>query len=234
METFLRIRLRRVALTIVSLVSLFFAPAALAEEDEPIERVSEAILTPGEAWEEPGFRIQLRLGSESVEASDRISGGSGLVISAEPGVRLSRWWSVSADLTYTVLSGELNGLRWSGTADLTFHPWAGLFLSAGAGYAGLMADAFVAHESFVSCTGSGAAASLRAGWLFPVGDLFATGPMIESRWQWTQCGRGGDGGSGTMVDEQPEEWPDRSLTVPEPPSVWRLRTLHFAWSLAWR
>jgi len=209
--------------------AVVWACPALA--DEPVARVSEELQTAGEAWEEPGFRIQLQVGTEELQAAGALPAGSGLSLTAEPGFRLSRWWSISGDLTYTIVGGGMKGLRWSGTFGPTFHPWSGLFLTVGAGYAGLMVDAY--QDFFASsCTGAGFALGAKAGWLFPVGSLFATGPVIGTQTQWVRCSNGTDVGGGG--DPNPEtDGGDQDLG-PASPTVWRHRTFHIGWSLAWR
>lgn len=192
--------------------------------DEPADRVSEELLTAGESWEEPGFRIRLEVGTEDLVPAAGLPAGSGLSLSAEPGFRLSRWWSISVDLTYTIVGGEMEGLRWSGTADLTFHPWSGLFVSAGAGYGGLMVDSFIGFLS-APCTGTGPAVAAKAGWLFPVGSLFATGPVVGTQMQWVHCP------TYEVSDRDVEGFEE--LFGP-PPTTWRHRSLHLGWSLAWR
>lgn len=197
-----------------------------AADEEPIARVSEELLTAGEAWEEPGFRIQLRAGTENVEGSGGAPSGSGLSLSAEPGMRLNRWWSITANLTYTVVTGEMRGLRWSGTADLSLHPAGGLFLSAGAGYGGLMVNSFGG-----SCTGMGLALGTKAGWLFPMGTLFSTGPVVGMQWQRVRCPKAivDDFDLAAPSDDGPAEG-----SAERPDVLLRHRTLYLGWSLAWR
>lgn len=149
---------------------------------DPLDRVSEIVPTATEAWEEPGFRIQLRFGSESLEADapyDRRFGPDDghFSLAVEPGVRLNRWWSVATSFRYTILS-ERRGLRWTGSADLLFHPFHGLHVGVGAGYGGMMGGV---------CDGSGVAFLSRTGWLFPLGVVFATGPSLQVDWQSTSC-----------------------------------------------
>ncbi|AKU93307.1 hypothetical protein AKJ08_3694 [Vulgatibacter incomptus] len=208
---------------------LMLADSARADE-EPTDRVSDEILSPGEAWAEPGFRIQLIVGSETLSGLNGVPSGGGLSLTAEPGVRLDRWWSLSATLHYTVLSGEAEGLRWSGTADLGFHPWSGLFVAAGLGYGGMIVNR--------DCTGTGLAASAKAGWLFPLGSLFATGPVVQTDLQWTRCtsDESSDRTSRALTPEGPMPPPPggRGFVDVSAPSTWRHRSVYVAWSFAWR
>jgi len=212
------------ALLATALAAIAWPAPALPEE--PAERVSEELQTAGEAWEEPGFRIQLRIGTEDLAGAGATPSGSGLSLSAEPGFRLSRWWSIGADLTYTIVGGQVDGLRWSGIAGLGFHPAGGLFVSAGAGYGGLMVESFDGLGS-ASCTGTGPAVGAKAGWLFPVGTLFATGPLVGTQVQWVRCPRPDHFEFALDDVEAPSD-------APAGPTTWRHTSLHFGWSLAWR
>ena len=227
------LRLRSSGAALRALVAAIVAWASPALADEPVARVSEELLTAGEAWEEPGFRIQLQVGTEDLKAAGALPAGSGLSLTAEPGFRLSRWWSISADLTYTIVGGGMQGLRWSGTFGPTFHPWSGLFLTAGAGYGGLMVNAY--QDFFTSsCTGAGFAIGAKAGWLFPVGSLFATGPVVGTQTQWVRCSNISEtGGGDPMPETEGGDWGPWELG-PAAPKVWRHQTFHIGWSLAWR
>lgn len=183
-------------------LTLLAAPLAKAA---PQDRISEIVPTALEAWEREGFRVQLRLGFESLEPEglQRRLSSDGLdhfSLAVEPGVRLSRWWSLSTSLRYTVLADQL-GLRWTTSADATFHPFHGFHLAAGIGYGGMLGDL---------CTGSGVALLARAGWLIPMGEIFAMGPVLQTDWQNTDC----EG-----------QWGNNVL---------RHRSMNFSWSLAWR
>lgn len=215
----------RFSATIALLVTLLLPPQARAAE--PIERTSEVLQTPSEAWAEPGFRVQLRVGSEQFTPLNLAPQASGISLTAEPGIRLSRFWSLSAALRYTILDGDMSGLRWTTTVDLGFHPWGGLFMAAGVGYAGILAQSFGLYSD---CMGSGVAVVGRLGWLFPVGELFATGPVIQTDLQWTRCGSDDEIAAVRADDFEDGDW----MVMERPASTWRHRSLHFAWSLAWR
>jgi len=144
------------------------------------DRVSEWEPTATEAWAESGFRIQLRFGIDSIgtvegPAAPRwiSSTSSPFSFTVEPGVRLSRWFSLSTSLRYALFG---DGFRWTNTADLTLHVFHGLQLSVGAGYGGAMGT---------SCeSGAGGLATLtRAAWLFPLGQVFSMGPAVQWEWQ---------------------------------------------------
>lgn len=195
--------------------ALLGAPA-LALASEPVERESEWEQSALEAWEEPGFRLQLRTGFDSLTASGgEAPDAGGISIEVEPGVRLNRAFSLSVTLRYTVLSGGVDGLRWSTTADATWHPGLGFFLAAGLGYGGILGEGFLRD-----CDGSGVAVLGRTGWLIAAGEIFATGPVLQIDHQWTRCD------SLFGIDEEDGSSGRRS--------TWKHRTLHLAWSFAWR
>jgi len=175
---------------------------------EPVERESEYEMPAAEAWRQPGFRVQLRFGLDDLVGTDAPD-ASGFSFAVEPGIRLSESFTISAALRYAVLDVGLQGVRYTTTADLTWHVWDGLFLAGGFGYAGLVADA-----TFRGCDGQGIAALARTGWLLATGEIFATGPVVQLDQQWTWCRSSGGWDPGERL--------------------WRHRTLHFSWSLAWR
>lgn len=157
-----------------SIVALLLGSVPAAADARPIDRVSEYEPTATEAWAEQGFRIQLRFGSEaSTDLETRFGPRSMYAFAAEPGIRLGRWISISGTLKYTVL-GDL-GLRWTNTFDLSLHLFHGLFVSGGVGYGGAM----IGPE----CSGGGLVQVVRAGWLFPLGQVFSTGPVVQADFQ---------------------------------------------------
>lgn len=164
----------------------------------PVDRISEYEPTATEAWGEHGFRVQLRFGMESVDELERsLVPQRRFSFATEPGIRLGRWFSISGTLRYTTLE---TGLRFSNSADLTFHPFHGLHMSAGVGYGGVW---------LTSCSGGNAIFLTRVGWLLPLGQVFATGPVFQ--WDWQQ-----------------EIRCDRRRVIPAFPSS------SFSWSFAWR
>lgn len=191
----------------------------------PIERTSDPLLSASEAWEQAGFRFQLRFGREELTPSGDAPFGGGLSLVAAPSVRLSRFWSVGANLRYAVIGGEMSGLRWTTTADLGFHPFSGLSLAAGVGYGGLMVQPDFGR--WASCTGAGPALLGQLSWLFPVGELFATGPMAQVDVQWTRCASADD-------DYIPLAEPPYFVERAPPSRSWRHRGLQYSWVLAWR
>lgn len=202
---------------LVACLCWLVAPASAGAES--ITRTSDQpSVGAQEAWRTLGLQIQVRSGYELLEHVGEIGGGvGGMSISLEPGIRLHRHVSLSATFRYTTMAG---GLRWTNSLDLTGHgPW-GLFLAIGGGYGGLLSIPLAPVETGVpgidwrpSCTGTGAMALVRAGWLIPVGEVFATGPVVQSDLQWTRC--------------------TDFLAPSEDPDV-RHRSVQLSWSFGWR
>lgn len=189
-------------LPLFALLLLLLPRGAIAESRD---RISEIEPTALEAWESHGFRVQLRFGLESLLPSDAPTrlidqGMDHFAIAVEPGVRWNRWWSFSGTMRYAILA-ERDGLRWTTTGDVSFHPFHGFFLSGGVGYGGMLGDL---------CDGSGLALVARTGWLLPLGEVFATGPVAQTDLQHTRCRRDG---------------PDRPF---------RHLSHSVSWSFAWR
>jgi hypothetical protein len=150
-----------------------------------------------QAWGETGFCLQLHLGGEAVRDSDEHFAATGLVLAIEPGYRFGHHWSAAFALRYSVLTGHAEGLRWSGVAHLTWHPLGATAVTVGLGYAGAMVNqaytwtpptgTAAGEASIASCEGSGGMSVVRLGYLFAVGELFATGPSVEANLQLTRC-----------------------------------------------
>ena len=77
------------------------------------------------------------------------------------------------------------------------------------------------------CDGDGVTVLARAGWLFVLGDLLATGPDVRAELQWTRCRDWvpevavDEDGVATPVTREVTEW-------------WRHAGLSVGWRLAWR
>jgi hypothetical protein len=155
-----------------------------------------------EAWASPGLRIALGYGYSFVEGSGPAWSFRSHSVFLNPTVRLDQWWSLGGTFLYGTGPG---GLRWSVTAEPTFHPWRQLSLAVGAGYGGLsvsdlsrstgrlrgpdevVSRYLVAGESLQECSGSALSTVLRAQYLFTLGPLASTGPYAQGNMQWTRC-----------------------------------------------
>ncbi len=170
----------RMVLLLAALLALWPARAGAEEE----VRTSEATQTLAEAWAEPGFRLRLRFGYEELAGVDGgAADGAGFVVGIEPGARVTSWLSLSLGVRYAVTLGDVAGVRHSTTADATLHPLDKLFFTAGLGYAGLL----LGGTPSSTCYGEGMVALARLGWLEPLGELVAMGPVLQADVQATSC-----------------------------------------------
>ncbi|MEE8408669.1 MAG: hypothetical protein V3T05_03595 [Myxococcota bacterium] len=195
----------------------------LVEEDDYIVRLSFPTAQDFEVWRNPGIRVQLGYAYGRQLTDGPGPGFSTHTITLRPQVRVSEYWSLAANIGYSIARGDFSGLRWIVSIEPTFHPIAGLGISVGVGYAGIIGnrpfDAIDVppvgpgrapapnplQDELVnlrleqvsrtvgpdyrmwSCDGAGAAAVVRAEYLFVVGPLFASGPYIQGDLQRTRC-----------------------------------------------
>ncbi len=218
---------------------LLLAPALCAAKDEEPEiRVSDTHESWGSAWTERGFRLQLRFGWERLTEVQLAPPLQAATFAIEPSYRLSRWFSLGVGLRYSVTEqSQWSGVRWSTTLDATVHPFGGAFLSLGGGYAGMLVQKalpdsyYVITEAerrspppgfdrIVRCNGDGVVGLARVGYLVPLGESFATGPVLQADLQITRC-------RGDYVDPRIAAW---AKAV----EWWWQETLQLSWSLAWR
>jgi hypothetical protein len=192
---------------------------ASAHATDPPERLSQAPVDVDAAWLEPGFRMQLRFAYERLQGNDAPAPATpAFALSIEPAYRLNERFSLGLGLRYSVLLGTWSGLRWNTTADVVWHPVDGGSLGVGAGYGGLQGErveydvdydeqgSYVVNDDdetsrLRTCDGNGAIVLVRAGYVFALGDLFATGPVLQMDLQRTRC-RGDDFGG----DSRTEVW----------------------------
>jgi hypothetical protein len=189
-----------------------------------------------DAWNNPGLRVALGYGYGSVSGTYPALSFRSHSFALRPSVRLDSSWSAGLTLLYG--TGP-NGVRWSMTAEPTFHPWRQLSLSVGVGYGGLSVSDFFrggfypsdaqevsrelgAAEPLSSCTGSALSSLARADYLFVVGPLFASGPFLQAHAQWTRCRESfGSTETDTGLPTTYTQW-------------WRQTGLTFGWWFAWR
>jgi len=188
-------------------------PAEKSDDDTVIVRDSEALQDKLADWTGSGFRLWLGFGygfAAPLEGSPAMQSG---YASVGAGWRFTEWLGLMAVFTYGVTREGFNGMRWSGTLEPVLYLGTNFALSVGFGFAGLQGgradvsadypysayiddpdrielettDAPEVPPPFPSCDGDGMTAVLRASYLFTVGDLFSTGPMITLDGQWTYC-----------------------------------------------
>jgi hypothetical protein len=189
-----------------------------------------------DAWQSPGLRVQLGYGYSVVHGWGAAWSFRSQSVMLRPGVRIDRYWALGVALLYGTGPG---GVRWSVTAEPSFHPWRQLALTVGLGYGGLAVsgggpssglrgpDQVVSRnltdgETMETCTGSAVSSLLRAEYLFVVGPLFATGPYVQGSGQWTRCQE-------TFGRIEPETGRPVVLT-----QWWRQAGVSMGWWFAWR
>lgn len=179
-----------------------------ARADEPTARTSLPEHGRHDAWQLPGLRIGLAAGYGGVIGLGGAPGGHLVGGNLRVGVRLDARWSIYASFQYYgVVSGELTGLRYSGTLEPTWHIVRGLSLSAGMGFGGIVERGGSGREDprphahgmpksytfpdastpLPRCNGLGLAGVLRAEYRFRLGQRTSIGPALELLGQWTAC-----------------------------------------------
>ncbi|HEY0707674.1 MAG TPA: hypothetical protein VGG33_12805 [Polyangia bacterium] len=176
------------------------ARARLAQTDNV--RLSLPTEDDARAWTRPGFRIQLGYAFGRLYGQGPAWSFPSHALLVRPALRLSSAAAVGVTLLYG--SGP-RGLRWSVTPELTFHPWRGLALSAGAGFGGfeisdpnaplgrldrqtlMTSRELTRDEGLRGCSGMALSSVGRAEYLFVAGPLFASGPFLQAGLQWTEC-----------------------------------------------
>ncbi len=188
------------------------APAPATEADELLPfKLSLPTEEDSAAWLQPGFRLQLATGFESMRGIGGTPGAKMIPIVLRVGARLDRDWSLFASFQFAdsgwSKAGDYSGLRFLGTLDPTWHITDRLDIAFGFGFGGFaggstgLADpnaeqkaALVANYTFpnartplTSCSGVGVAGLLRATYMWVLGPLSATGFALQTDGQWTAC-----------------------------------------------
>lgn len=176
-------------------------------EDDYVLRLSLPTEDDREAWGQPGFGVSLGLSSLAFAGEGPAPRYDGIAFAVRPRIRVDDNWTVALTLSFAGTGGALwsAGLRWSASAEITFHPMKQLGLTFGGGYAGFLGDLippdgppiqFDAElasrtisrtEKLPSCQGGGLGVLTRADYLIVVGPLFATGPFAQLNVQTTRC-----------------------------------------------
>ena len=223
----------------------------LVEKDDYVLRLSLPTEQDLALWRSPGIRIALGYGYGRFFGTIPGTDFSAHHVILHPDFRIDDEWSIAATATYTIAGQDLSALRWSVSLEPTWHPWKGLGLAVGVGYAGILGDrdasSFVVmptdsysgsnveipvaptrsrsalnQEVLQSCNGSGWNTLARVEYLFVAGPLFASGPFLQGDWQWVACEQ--DFGD---VDEAT----GRSITITQ---WWGHRGVSLGWWVEWR
>lgn len=183
-------------------------PATTPDEKEPEPKLSLATESDRDAWRRPGFRMGLGVSYGDLVGLEGAPSGRLLGFLLRLGIRLDRDWSLLTSLQYARAStaGGLDGLRFSGTLNPTWHLTSHLSLAVGLGFGGIVEGSTSRPEvtplpgllsssytfpspspALPSCSGVGVSALARAGWTIVLGPRSATSFGIEAVGQWTGC-----------------------------------------------
>jgi hypothetical protein len=225
---------------------------ATPEDDESLPfKLSLPTQADAEAWREPGMRLFLGVKYGYFQGLLGVPSGlerlatyypGGVV--ARVGRRLDADWSLLGSFQYGGVFevGGINGLRYSGTIDPTWHIDDHWDVSLGVGFGGLVETtggranpdaqrsaqlvATYTHPNarypVQSCSGLGVTGLARVQWLTVIGSLATTGFALEAAGQWTRCV------SGTNNVE-----PDtaKSITIRQ---WWPSLMYSVGWMVGWR
>jgi hypothetical protein len=182
--------------------------AATAADNEAEPKLSLATEADRDAWRRPGFRMGLGVSYGELIGLEGAPSGRLLGFLLRLGARLDPDWSLLASLQYARAStaGGLDGLRFSGTLDPTWHATSHLSLAVGLGFGGIVEGSTSRPEiaplpgslsssyTFPSaspplptCSGVGVSALARAEWTIVLGPRSTTSFALEAVGQWTGC-----------------------------------------------
>ena len=213
-----------------------FAPTPVFDEDAP-PRFSLPTETDRALWKKPGFRFGLGLVYGRLYGIDGPPNGSLIGPTIRGGVRLDDAWSLMGSLSYLYARGSgtaMQGLRFAGTVEPTWHATEHWSLAIGIGFGGIAetgssrpnpAPTTVdtsytfpnAKTPLSSCNGVGVAGLLRTEWTVAMGPRSSTGLFLQMDGQWTDC-----------VDDSGRVEPDTATSI-----VRRQWWAHLGGSLAW-
>lgn len=185
-------------------------PAAAADEDEVLPfKLSLPTEDDRNAWKSQGLRLQLGGGYGLVHGLEGAPSGRLITAIVRVGARLDADWSLLASFQYGSAweTGGLNGLRFAGTLDPTWHFTDSLEAAIGFGFGGLVEgrntrqDVDPAQRETLGatytlpkpsptlgyCVGSGPTALVRLGWTGVIGPVASTTFALELNTQWTGC-----------------------------------------------
>jgi hypothetical protein len=176
------------------------------EEGEP--KLSLPTEADRQAWLRPGFRLGLGFGYGEFAGIGGAPSGRLLAANLQAGLRLDDQWSLLVSFQYALASraGELDGLRFAGTVDPTWHVTPSLAVAVGLGFGGIVEAApdrmdpaphsnqlessytFPdASTPLASCSGVGVAGLARVEYSYVLGPRMKATLGAELIGQWTGC-----------------------------------------------
>ena len=133
-------------------LALLLAPPATPEEtvvlsekelvakDDYVLRLSLPTEEDVAVWRSPGIRIALGYGYGRFFGTRDSTDFSAHHIILHPDFRIDDEWSIASTATYTIAGKDISALRWSVSLEPTWHPWRGLGIAVGVGYAGILGE----------------------------------------------------------------------------------------------
>jgi hypothetical protein len=182
--------------------------APITTEEEGAPKLSLATEVDRVAWQKTGFRLGLALAYGRFDGIHGAPSGRLLGAVLHAGLRLDPQWSLMSTFQYASAYERhgLNGLRFAGTIDPTWHPSPSFALALGVGFGGIVegrtgrvdmtpmdlsTDVSYTYPSptpsLTSCSGVGAAGLARAEWMYVLGPRSATTVALEVLGQYTAC-----------------------------------------------
>jgi hypothetical protein len=178
------------------------------DEDAP-PRLSLPTESDRALWEKPGFSFGLGLAYGRLVGIHGAPSGQLIGPTIRGGVRLDEAWSLMGSLSYLYALGSgtvMQGLRFAGTLEPTWHATHHLSFAIGLGFGGIVEPSTSrpnpdpqpstldtsytfpdARTPLPSCNGVGVAGLLRAEWTVVMGPRSATGLLLQMDGQWTGC-----------------------------------------------
>jgi hypothetical protein len=160
------------------------------------------------AWQRDGFRLGLGFEYGELYGLDGAPGANLKGIELRAGLRLDRSWSAIATLDYALASEPdgMQGVRFAGTLDLTWHATRSFSLAIGSGFGGVVEsdtgrddarpfpDELETSYTFPdastpvqTCSGVGAAGRVRAEYAYVLGPRTSVTLAAQALGQWTGC-----------------------------------------------
>lgn len=160
-------------------------------------------------WKKPGFRFGLGLVLGRLYGIGGPPNGDLIGPTIRMGLRLDEAWSLMGSLEYLYARGSgtaMQGLRFAGTVEPTWHATEHFALALGLGFGGIVEPGTSrpnpdpqpstldtsytfpnAKQPLPSCNGVGVAGLLRGEWTWVMGPRSATGLLLQGDGQWTGC-----------------------------------------------
>jgi hypothetical protein len=185
--------------------------AASADPNDPPAKVSLATEPDGSAWQSSGFRLGLSVEGGGLAGIRGAPSGRLFGVELHAGLRLDEDWSIDTTFAYGLAksSGGLDGVRFAGTVDPTWHVTHTWSIAIGFGFGGIIEgntgrsdpaplpstldNSYTfpnARRPIASCSGVGVAGLVRGAWTHVLGPRASTNVSLELIGQYTACSDG--------------------------------------------